>query len=176
MTQACQDQYAPHGICFGCGPANAKGIRIKSFWEPEEGEHREAPEAVHPGEVFVTRFTPEPHHQAFVGVINGGILGTLLDCHSNWCAAMSLMRHHDWGEAMCTVTADFHVRLRAPTPAGEELTVRAWCSDIGGKDDHTAKVHAEVWADTPRGRKCTATCEGTFVAVEEGHPAWHRWG
>lgn len=173
---SCQDQYAPHGICYGCGPANDKGIQIKSFWEPEAGERYKEVSAVHDGEVFVSRFTPEDHHQAFVGVINGGIIGTLLDCHSNWCAAMSLMRHHGWDEAMCTVTADFHVKLRAPTPHGTQLTVRAWTTEIGGDQDRMAKVYAEIWADTPRGRKCTATCEGTFVAVEEGHPAWHRWG
>jgi acyl-coenzyme A thioesterase PaaI-like protein len=23
--------------------------------------------------------------------------------------------------------------------------------------------------------KVTATCRGTFVAVKEGHPAYHRW-
>ena len=23
--------------------------------------------------------------------------------------------------------------------------------------------------------KVTATCRGTFVAVNEGHPAYHRW-
>jgi acyl-coenzyme A thioesterase PaaI-like protein len=23
--------------------------------------------------------------------------------------------------------------------------------------------------------KVTATCRGTFVAVKEGHPAFHRW-
>ena len=30
---------------------------------------------------------PEPHHLAFEGVLNGGICGALLDCHSNWTAA-----------------------------------------------------------------------------------------
>ena len=29
------------------------------------------------------KFMPEPHHQAFPGMVNGGIIGTLLDCH-NW--------------------------------------------------------------------------------------------
>ncbi len=77
---------------------------------------------------------------------------------------------------MCTVTADFHVKLRAPTPAGVELTIKAWPREIKGDGNRMCTVEAEVWADTPRGRKVTATCTGTFVAVEEGHPAWHRWG
>lgn len=89
---------------------------------------------------------------------------------------MALMEHHGWDEAMCTVTADFHVKLRAPTPAGVELTIKAWPREIKGDGNRMCTVEAEVWADTPRGRKVTATCTGTFVAVEEGHPAWHRWG
>ena len=32
-----------------------------------------------------------------------------------------------------------------------------------------------VEATVESGGKVTATCRGTFVAVKEGHPAWHRW-
>ena len=63
-----QDTYAPHNACFGCGAANEQGLRIKSHVEGDE---------------VVARWRPEPHHQAFPGVLNGGIIGTLLDCHSN---------------------------------------------------------------------------------------------
>lgn len=64
-----QDRYAANGMCFGCGPANKKGLRIKSRWEGDE---------------YVARFTARAEHQAFPGVVNGGIVGTLFDCHSNW--------------------------------------------------------------------------------------------
>ncbi len=70
-----QDTYAPNNRCFGCGPANEKGLRIKSFAEGDE---------------LVCDWTPEPHHQAFPNALNGGICGSLLDCHSNWAAAYSL--------------------------------------------------------------------------------------
>ncbi len=160
-----QDRYAPHGVCWGCGPANPKGLQIKSHWETDAD-----------GDVFVMHFDPTEAHQAFPGVINGGILGTLLDCHSNWCAATALMKHHGWETAMCTVTADFHVKLRRPTPYPGTLKVTARIVEIGGAEERTAKVRAEVWADTPDGPKVTATCDGTFVAVKEGHPAYHRWG
>src|SRR2546425_4222682 len=79
MTQSLQDRYAPHNRCFGCGPANEKGLRIKSF---ESGA----------GEELVAEWRPEPHHQAFEGTLNGGICGALLDCHSNWAAACHLMK------------------------------------------------------------------------------------
>ena len=55
-----QETHAPEGRCFGCGPANEKGLRIRSF------------EA---GEELVCEWTPEPHYLAFQNVLNGGICG-----------------------------------------------------------------------------------------------------
>ncbi|NNF70413.1 MAG: PaaI family thioesterase, partial [Acidimicrobiia bacterium] len=60
------------------------------------------------GDVVVADWTPEPHHQAFHGVINGGIIGSLLDCHSNWTAAWHLFDTRADGTFPVTVTADFH--------------------------------------------------------------------
>ena len=34
---------------------------------------------------------------------------------------------------------------------------------------------AVVEASLEAGGKVTATCRGTFVAVKEDHPAYHRW-
>ena len=154
-----QDRFAPRSICFGCGPANAKGLRIKSRWsgDPKGPEGR-----------FVMEYTPLEHHQAFPGVVNGGILGTLLDCHSNWCAATALMRNHRWEQPQCTVTGDFHVRLKRPTPAGKPIRFEAKAVAIDGA---RATIHCDAICDG----KVTATCDGTFVAVKEGHPAYHRW-
>ena len=158
--QADQDRYAPHSICFGCGPANTKGLQIKSHWEGEPAS---------PDGRFVMSYTPQPHHQAFPGVVNGGILGTMLDCHSNWAAATALMRKWGWDAPQCTVTADFHVKLRRPTPTAKELTLKA---NVVAISEDRATIHCDVLCDG----KVTATCDGTFVAVKEGHPAWHRWG
>jgi acyl-coenzyme A thioesterase PaaI-like protein len=151
---AAQDRFAPNGICFGCGPANAKGLRIKSRWE---------------GDTFVCRFKPEPHHQAFPGVLNGGICGTLLDCHSNWCAATTLLSERKLDAAPTTVTAEFAVKLKRPTPADRELEIRARPVAVEGDK---VTVEAEIVADG----KVTATCRGVFIAVQPGHPAYHRWG
>jgi len=152
--KAVQDLHAPHGICFGCGPANEKGLRIKSRWE---------------GDRLVARWRPEPHHQAFPGVLNGGIVGALLDCHSNWCAVTTLMKERGLDEAPSCVTSEFHVKLKRPTPTDQELVVLAWPAKVEGD---TVTVEAELRA----GEKVTATCRGVFVAVKPGHPAYHRWG
>lgn len=151
--QSLQDRYAPHNRCFGCGPANEKGLRIKS--RPE-------------GDELVATWTPEPHHEAFPGVLNGGICGALLDCHSNWAATWHLMQKSGAATPPCTVTAAFAVTLKRPTPMDGPLTLRARVVESG---EDRAVVDASIEADG----KVTATCRGTFVAVKEGHPAFHRW-
>jgi acyl-coenzyme A thioesterase PaaI-like protein len=148
-----QETYAPNNLCFGCGPANDKGLRIKSF---EEG-----------GEL-VGEWHAEPHHQAFDSILNGGICGALLDCHSNWAAAMHLMRSRGELAPPCTVTADFHVTLKRPTPMNAAIKMRA---HVVESSEDRAVVEASLEANG----KVTATCRGTFVAVKEGHPAYHRW-
>jgi len=148
-----QETYAPQNRCFGCGPANEKGLRIRSF---ENGEE------------LVCEWTPEPHHLAFEGIVNGGIIGALLDCHSNWTAAYALMQQAGLESPPCTVTADFHVKLKAPTPLGQELRLEA-------RPVQTSADRCTVDAELSAGGKVTATCRGTFVAVKPGHPAYHRW-
>jgi acyl-coenzyme A thioesterase PaaI-like protein len=68
----------------------------------------------------------------------------------------------------CTVTADFHVKLTRPTPMDAPLKLRA---HVVESTDDRAVVDATLEANG----KVTATCRGTFVAVKEGHPAYHRW-
>ena len=148
-----QELHAPSSICFGCGPSNKDGLKIRSF-RGENGLEME--------------FTPTEEHQAFPGMINGGIIGTLLDCHGNWTAAIALMDRSGTTEPPCTVTASYSIKLRRPTPFGETLSI-------------TGEV-IEIWEDRARvmmvlsanNRGC-ATGEGLFVAVNEGHPAFHRW-
>ena len=150
-----QRRWAPNNGCFGCGPANDQGLRLASFVEGDE---------------VVARFRPAPHHQAFGGVLNGGIIGTLLDCHSNWAAAHHLHKGRD--DFPCTVTAEFHVKLKRPTPMDQELIVRARPTKIEGDK---AFIEATLEATIKDTTKITATCTGLFVAVKEGHPAFHRW-
>ena len=151
-----QERYAPQSACFGCGPANEKGLRIRSL-APGEGE-----------EEVVCEWRPEPHHEAFPGMLNGGIVGALLDCHSNWAASYHLMRRAGLERPPCTVTAEYSVRLLRPTPT--DATLRLSARVVDSTDDR-AVVEATL---TAAGKTC-ATCRGTFVAVRPGHPAYHRW-
>src|SRR5262245_20157567 len=152
MNEGLQDRYAPQNRCFGCGPANEKGLRIKSRVEGDE---------------LVCDWTPEEHHQAFGGVLNGGIVGALLDCHSNWAAAYKLMTERGLDHPPCTVTAEFNVKLRAPTPL-VPVRLRARATSVDGD-----KVNVD--ASLEANGRVTATCRGVFVSVKPGHPAYHRW-
>lgn len=153
-----QEQFAPHNQCFGCGPANVKGLRIRSMATESD---------------VVCDWQPEPHHQAFEGMLNGGICGALLDCHSNWTAAWHLMNTRGLTAPPCTVTAEFHVKLRRPTPLAGPVHLRAWVVESEGD---RVTVDCELTAQMADGAsKVTSTCRGVFVAVREGHPAWHRW-
>jgi len=153
MSESLQDRYAPGNICFGCGPSNDKGLRIKSRAEGDE---------------VVADWTPEPHHQAFPGMLNGGIVASLLDCHGNWAACHHLMKKAGAQSPPCTVTAEIAVKYLRPTPANAPVRLRAHVVE-------SSADRATVEATLEAGGKVTATCRGLFVAVKEGHPAFHRW-
>jgi len=150
-----QERYGPHTICFGCGPANPDGLHIRSFAQGDSDE-------------VVADWRPSPSHEAFPGVLNGGIIGTLLDCHSNWTAAYSLMQGRGSEKPPTTVTADYAVKLLRPTPTDGPVHLRA---RVVESTDDRATVEATLEA----GGQVTATCRGNFVAVAPGHPAYGRW-
>ncbi|CAN5214875.1 PaaI family thioesterase [soil metagenome] len=153
MTGSLQERYAPRGRCFGCGPANERGLHVRSV--PE-------------GDAVVAEWRASREHEAFEGAVSGGIIGTLLDCHSNWTAAHHLMRQAGAEHPPCTVTAEYAVQLLRPTPSDRALRLEALVVESRGD---RAIVEATLTAD---GTAC-ATCRGTFVAVRPGHPAYHRW-
>jgi acyl-coenzyme A thioesterase PaaI-like protein len=147
-----QDRFAPGDRCFGCGPANEKGLRLKSRLHGDE---------------VVAEWTPDAHHEAFPGVLNGGIIGALLDCHGNWTAAWHFMARDGLEKPPTTVTAEFHVRLRKPTPSKAPVRLRAHVAESSGR-------RATVDATLESGGEVTATCHGVFVAVRDSHVAARR--
>lgn len=117
-------------------------MRIRSFLE---------------GDDVVADWRPDSHHQAFPGILNGGIIGTLLDCHSNMAAWLALTEQ---GQAPGTsVTADFAVKLVRPTPVDVPLKIVARAVEV---TDRRARVEARIEANG----QVTATCKGTFVKLK----------
>jgi len=152
-SQSLQARYAPNNACFGCGPANPQGLRIRSI--PE-------------GDRVVCDWTPESHHEAFPGVLNGGIIGSLLDCHSNWTAIWHLMQQRGLDEAIPMVTMEYSVKLRRPTPSTQPLHLEAWVNKVDGD---IVTVESELYS----GDKLCDHGVGKFVVVRPGHPAYYRW-
>jgi acyl-coenzyme A thioesterase PaaI-like protein len=152
-SQSLQEKYAPQNSCWGCGPANSEGLRIRSFPQGDE---------------VVAEWKAQPKYEAFPGVLNGGIIGTLLDCHCNWTAAYHLMRRNKAEGPPCTVTAEYAIKLLRPTPTKDSVFLSA---KVVESSNDRATVEGNL---TARGKVC-ATCRGIFVAVKEGHPAYHRW-
>ena len=137
-----QEELTPGGRCFGCGPANEDGLQLRSYRQDD-------------GSVVAT-ITPEPSHEAGApGVLCGGIVGTLLDCHAGITAAVSL---GPWSpdEELLVLTKEYTVRLKGITPiASLALTARAV-----EHDHRRATVHATIQHDG----QVTAEFEGIFVA------------
>ena len=148
-----QEIYAPKGVCFGCGCLNELGLQIKSFVKDD---------------LIIASWKSKKHHVAFPGVLNGGIIGALLDCHSNWAAAYFLMLDKNLNKTPCTVTADFSIKLKRPTPSDSMLFLSARLDKIN-------KNVATIKAELVSGNRVCATCFGTFVSVGPNHPAYHRW-
>lgn len=155
-TLSLQDKYAPNSICYGCGPANKDGLQIKSF--PKEGDEG----------VLLCRFESDPKYQAFPGMLYGGLIACLLDCHLNWTACWHLKNQNNLEQPPCTVTASISVKYLRPTPFDQPLELVARV--VEAKEDR-ATISGELSA----GGKVCATAEGLFVAVKPGHPAYHRW-
>ena len=156
-----QERYAADSACFGCGPANPQGLRLRS---------RPAADGRPGAEGCVATWRPSVEHEAFPGVLGGGIISTLLDCHSNWTAAIHLMRARGATRPPVTVTADLCVRLLRPTPSTDALGLEARAVEV---DSGLRRVVVE--GRLVSGGRATATSRATFVAVGPGHPAYEAW-
>jgi acyl-coenzyme A thioesterase PaaI-like protein len=115
LEASLQEKYAQNNACWGCGPANLDGLRIRSF--PKNGE-------------VVAEWKPQKKYEAFPGVLNGGVIGTLLDCHCNWTAAYHLMKRAQTDRPPCTVTAEYSIKLLRPAPTSDFVFLSAKVADL----------------------------------------------
>jgi uncharacterized protein (TIGR00369 family) len=145
-SDAFQDHYPEDAArCYGCGYLNERGLGIKSRWD---------------GDQAVCEFRPEPHHTSFRGYVYGGLIASLIDCHSMGTAAAAWMRSRgiEIGErpAVRFVTASLRVDYLRPTPIDGALVVRARAVEIG---DRKVVVDSEVLAGE------VITARGHTIAV-----------
>jgi acyl-coenzyme A thioesterase PaaI-like protein len=150
--RAIQDQFLRNNYCWGCGRENDHGLKIKSYWLGEEA---------------VCTWVPNPWHAAGPqNVVNGGIIATLIDCHSA-CTAMAAAYEAEGREIgsepqIWCATASLQVTYLRPTPLGEPLCLRARVGEMGERKIH---VTCSVCAG---GQECA---RGEVVAVRVS-PEW----
>jgi acyl-coenzyme A thioesterase PaaI-like protein len=123
VEKAFQDYYSDStSHCYGCGRLNQYGLRIKSTWE---------------GEVSVARYQPKPYHTAVPGYVYGGLIASLIDCHSTGTAAAAMYRAQersmDTEPAFRFLTASLHVDYLKPTPIDCTLELRGRVKEIKGR-------------------------------------------
>jgi acyl-coenzyme A thioesterase PaaI-like protein len=111
--RALQDRLPVH--CFGCGVLNAHGLQIKSRWE---------------GDTFVCAWQPGPEHIGFPGVVYGGTIASVIDCHAIWAALSLHCREagHDLNSGappFAVVTGSLRVDYLKPASVAEALELRA---------------------------------------------------
>jgi len=144
---AFQDHYPDNlAHCYGCGSQNPHGHQIKTEWD---------------GEQTVTRFKPEPFHTSVPGFAYGGLIASLIDCHSTASAAAAMYRQAgrsmDSSLAFRFVTGSLHVDFLKPTPIDAELVIRGQVKEIKGRK---VIIESQVWA------KDVMTAKGEVVAVQ----------
>lgn len=132
--------------CFGCGLANTKGLRLRSF--PADG-------------AVTATFRPWPEHDNGLGFLNGGIISTILDCHSA-AAVMWEADRHGWaplaGAALPYVTAGLDVRFLRPSPLQEAVELVGHVSEAS-----EAQIRCDVELVWEGRTRATATA------------VWKRW-
>lgn len=147
MTEsiAVQESYpedASH--CYGCGRLNADGIQIRTRLD---------------GDRTLTVFDPWPSHTAFEGTVYGGLIASVIDCHSTGSAAIFAMvdEGDDVGSKPSPrfVTARLEVDFLAPTPL-EQMRAVGKLVEI---TDRKAIVETELLVDGK------VTAKGSAVLV-----------
>ena len=120
IEKAFQDYYPDDfSYCYGCGRLNKDGHQIKSFWDGDEA---------------VCTYIPKPYHIAIPGYVYGGLIASLIDCHSTGTAAAAAYRNAD--KEMGTdpqfrfLTGSLNVKYLRPTPLGVPLHLRSCVIEI----------------------------------------------
>lgn len=147
MAASLQQRYFPELPCFGCGPANPRGLQLQSFPEADG--------------LVRASFTPWPEHDNGLGYLNGGIIATILDCHS--AAAVTHEAHlRGWpplpGAALPYVTAGLDVRYLRPAPLDAAVTLWAKVADAS-----ESEMTATVWLEWDGKERASASA------------LWKRW-
>ncbi|MBF0227166.1 MAG: PaaI family thioesterase [Desulfobacterales bacterium] len=121
--KAFQDYYPDNfSHCYGCGNLNEDGLKIKSYWDGDES---------------VCIFTPKPYHKAIPGYVYGGLIASVIDCHSTGTAAAAAYKYENRSMGTAPpirfLTASLHVDFLKPTPIDADMEIRSKVKEIKGR-------------------------------------------
>ncbi len=140
-------------VCFGCGPHNALGMRLRFARE---------------GDSVVTTYTPPSGFDGPPGVLHGGLQATICDEVAGWALVGLLGR--------MGFTTSMTVRYMRPVRVGVELTARARIVSVKGA---IVTLRVKLSQDGKTG--CTASVSYTLptadaaaasLELDELHPTW----
>jgi hypothetical protein len=102
------------------------GLQISSHIVEMEGRDPKLPP------LLVTEFTPKAEHQSYAGVLNAGVVGSLLDCHGNWTTALALMSAAGCDKPPTVISAFHSIKLTKPVPyiEGSKVTISSVVEEL----------------------------------------------
>jgi acyl-coenzyme A thioesterase PaaI-like protein len=153
-TDFFQDQYPDMlAHCYGCGRLNEHGLHVQSRWEGDES---------------ICVFQPLPYHTAIPGFVYGGLIASLIDCHSTGTASAAAYRAE--GRPLGTdpplrfVTASLHVDYLRPTPMGVPLVLRGIVEEVRPRKVVVSTVVLAGGSEVAKGRVVAVLMPDTFLS------------
>jgi len=152
---AFQDHY-PENVshCYGCGRLNKNGHQIKTEWDGDE---------------TVTRYMPQPYETSVPGFAYGGLIASLIDCHSTGTAAAAMYRQEgrdlDTLPAFRFVTGSLHVDYLKPTPIDGPIEIRGRIKEINRRKVIVATSVLAGGVTTARGEVVAVQMPESFGAT-----------
>lgn len=143
--KAFQDYYTEDfSHCYGCGTYNKKGHQLKTYWDGDE---------------TISKFTPKPEHTALPGFVYGGLIASLIDCHSTGSGSAALYKNQSENRETYPrcVTASLKVEYLKPTPIDCTLELRGKIREVKGRK---VKVETNLFA---KGEICA---KGEVIVVQ----------
>ncbi len=138
--------YMEENICFGCGQNHPEGLKIESVWEKD---------------AMVCEWIPTEKYQGWKGLMNGGILATLMDCHTMATAtahAYKTENNRKWDTLPIYryATGTMSIKYLKPTSIDKKIFLKAKIKEVKGKKTIIA---CEIWSGEEK------TAEGEVVAI-----------
>jgi len=108
MTAALNEELLKGNTCFGCGPNNPDGLRIRIFRDPASMSR------------LLGTYRPRQTQTGFPQIVHGGLQFTALDCMAGW--AVLILRQPG---KMMPLTKSATTRYLKPACLGADLALSA---------------------------------------------------